>query len=70
MEVRYVVETGLDVHVVSHIEREANNLKLTVINPSRISTTTLPLEQVLSITKETITSEDVTETYKNKLLAV
>lgn len=67
-EIRYIVETGLDLHVVSNVQLDGNNLKLTIINPTKISTLEIPVESVTRIIKENVVSEDVTSTFIKELV--
>lgn len=67
-EIRYIVETGLDLHVVSNVQLDGNNLKLTIINPTKISTLEIPVESVTRVIKENVVSEDVTSTFIKELV--
>lgn len=67
-EIRYIVETGLDLHVVSNVQLDGNNLRLTIINPTKISTLEIPVESVTRVIKENVVSEDVTSTFIKELV--
>ena len=65
-EVRFVVETALDIHVVSSVAVEGDFVNLKSIEANGIQTIRVPRASILSITKETIQSEDITDSILNK----
>lgn len=68
LSVRYIVETGLDLHIVSDISVVDDKLKVTMLSPMKATTTYIPLKNISKITKEYYATEDVTETYVKELV--
>lgn len=68
LSVRYIVETGLDLHIVSDISVVDDKLKVTMLSPMKATTTYIPLENISKITKEYYATEDVTEAYVKELV--